>query len=118
MGEEIEKNGKKIVLEKTRTLPPKLENIVKAAAILIGLFEILFIFNFTFSVYSLFDKLGIKIEALKLDFQDQQIMAFVLGMIFVIAFLRYPIIKKDKYLKKSAAHRLYTNNSWTSSGLL
>lgn len=100
MGEEIEKNDKKIVLEKTRTLPPRLENIVKVAAILIGLFEILFIFNFTFSVYSLFSKLGIKIAALKLDFQDQQIMAFVLGMIFVITFLRYPIIKKDKYLKK------------------
>ncbi|WP_457754050.1 TRAP transporter permease [Thermococcus sp.] len=100
MGENLEKIEKKIALEKTRTLPPKLENVVKAAAILIGIFEILFIFNFTFTVYSLFDKLGIRIEILKLDFQDQQVMAFVLGMIFVIAFLRYPIIKKDKYLKK------------------
>jgi len=100
MGENLEKIEKKIVLEKTRTLPPKLENIVKAAAILIGLFEILFIFNFTFTVYSLFDKLGVKIGILKFDFQDQQVMAFVLGMIFVIAFLRYPIIKKEKYLKK------------------
>ena len=100
MGENLEKIEKKIVLEKTRTLPPKLENIVKAAAILIGLFEILFIFNFTFTVYSLFDKLGVKIGILKFDFQDQQVMAFVLGMILVIAFLRYPIIKKEKYLKK------------------
>ena len=100
MGENLEKIEKKIVLEKTRTLPPKLENIVKAAAILIGLFEIMFIFNFTFTVYSLFDKLGVKIGILKFDFQDQQVMAFVLGLIFVIAFLRYPIIKKEKYLKK------------------
>ena len=100
MGENLEKIEKKIVIEKTRTLSPKLENIVKAAAILIGIFEILFIFNFTFTVYSLFDKLGIRIGILKFDFQDQQVMAFVLGMIFVIAFLRYPIIKKDKYLKK------------------
>lgn len=100
MGENLEKLEKKIALEKTRILAPKLENVVKAAAILIGLFEILFIFNFTFTLYSIFSRLGLKIEILKLDFQDQQIMAFVLGMIFIIAFLRYPIIKKDKYLKR------------------
>ncbi len=100
MGENLEKIEKKIKLETTRTLPSKLENIVKAAAILIGLFEILFIFNFTFSLYSLLEKMGIKLEFLKLDFQDQQVMAFVLGMIFVIAFLRYPIMKREKYLKK------------------
>ncbi len=100
MGENLEKLEKKIKLEATRTLPSKLENIVKTAAILIGLFEILFIFNFTFSLYSLLGKMGLKLEFLKLDFQDQQVMAFVLGMIFVIAFLRYPILKREKYLKK------------------
>ncbi len=100
MGENLEKIEKRIKLETVRTLPPKIENIVKAAAILIGLFEILFIFNFTFSVYSLFEKMGIKLSFLKIDFQDQQVMAFVLGMIFVIAFLRYPMLKREKYLKK------------------
>ncbi len=100
MGENLEAIEKKIKLEATRTLSPKLEKVVSGASILIGIFEILFIFNFMFLLYSIFSKLGIEIEFLKLDFQDQQVMAFVLGMIFVIAILRYPIRKKEKYLSK------------------
>jgi len=100
MGENLEAIEKKIKLETVRTLSPKLNKVVSGAAILIGIFEILFIFNFTFLLYSIFDKLGITMGFLKLDFQDQQVMAFVLGMIFVIAFLRYPIMKKEKYLAK------------------
>ncbi|NJE09864.1 TRAP transporter fused permease subunit [Thermococcus sp. MAR1] len=100
MGENLEKIEKKIKLETTRTLPPKLNKVVSSASILIGIFEILFIFNFMFLLYSIFDKLGITIEFLKLDFQDQQVMAFVLAMIFIITFLRYPVMKKQKYLDK------------------
>ncbi len=97
MSEKIEK---KIILEKTRTLSPKLETIVKIAAVLIGIYEILFIFNFTYSIYDLFEKVGLKWTFLRLDFQDKQGEAFVLAMILLIAYLRYPILKKKKYLKK------------------
>ena len=100
VGEDLEEIEKKIKLETTRVLPPKLDKVVSSASILIGIFEILFIFNFMFLLYSIFDKLGIRLEFLKLDFQDQQVMAFVLGMIFVITFLRYPVMKKKKYLDK------------------
>ncbi len=95
--EEVEKF---IAIEKARKLPEKLEKIVKLAAILIGVYEILFIFNFTYSIYGLFEKLGLKLAFLRLDFQDKQGEAFVLAMILVIAFLLYPIRNKEKYLKK------------------
>jgi len=91
---------KEVILEKTRTLSPKLETIVKIAAILIGVYEILFIFNFTYSLYDLFARMGLKIPLLKIDFQDKQGEAFVLAMILVIAFLYYPVLKREKYLKK------------------
>ncbi len=90
----------KIALEKTRTLQPKLETIVKMAAILIGIYEILFIFNFTYSIYDLFARLGLKLSILRLDFQDKQGQAFVLAMILLIAFFCYPIFKKERYFKK------------------
>ncbi|MCD6419522.1 MAG: C4-dicarboxylate ABC transporter permease, partial [Synergistetes bacterium] len=88
------------ILEKTRKLPPKLDAIVKVAAVAIGIYEILFIFHFTFSIYDLFSKIGIKISFLEGNFQNKQGEAFVLGMILVIAFLMYPLKKKEKYLKK------------------
>jgi len=97
MSEKIEK---KIILEKTRTLYPKLKTIVKIAAVLIGIYEILFIFNFNFSLYDLFSRLGLKISLFRIDFQDKQGEAFVLAMILLIAFLRYPLRKTGKHLKK------------------
>lgn len=97
MSEKIEK---KIILEKTRTLSPKLKTIVKIAAVLIGIYEILFIFNFNFSLYDLFSRLGLKISLFRIDFQDKQGEAFVLAMILLIAFLRYPLRKTGKHLKK------------------
>ena len=90
----------KIVIEKTRTLPPMLENIIKVAAILIGIYEILFIFNFNYTLYDLFSRMGITIGPLKTTFQTKQGEAFVLAMILLITYLLYPIRKKEKYLKK------------------
>ncbi len=105
---EVSKNGSEIgnveevtkILEKTRKLSPGLDTVVKVAAIAIGIYEILFIFHFTFSIYDLFSKIGIKISFLEGNFQSKQGEAFVLGMILVIAFLLYPFRKKEKYLKK------------------
>ncbi len=100
--EEIKEVVEEVVekIEKTRTLPKTLENIVKIAAIAIGVYEILFVFNFTFSVYDLFSKMGLTIPILKLDFQDKQGEAFVLGMILIVAFLMYPMFKKKEHLEK------------------
>lgn len=96
--EVVEEVAEKI--EKTRTLSKSLENIVKIAAVAIGIYEILFVFNFTFSIYDLFSKIGLNIPILRLDFQDKQGEAFVLGMILVIAFLLYPMFRKKEHLHK------------------
>ncbi len=100
--QEVKEVVEKVVekIEKTRTLPKTLENVVKIAAVAIGIYEILFVFNFTFSIYDLFSKIGLNIPALRLDFQDKQGEAFVLGMILIIAFLLYPMFKKKEHLEK------------------
>ncbi|KUJ99463.1 MAG: TRAP-type transporter permease component [Thermococcales archaeon 44_46] len=98
--EEKFEKAEEIVIEKTRTLPPKLENVIKLAAILIGLYEILFIFNFNYTLYDLFSKMGISIAPLKITFQTKQGEAFVLAMILLITYLLYPIKKKEQYLKR------------------
>jgi len=97
---ELEKEKVKIVLERTRTLSPKLETLIKIAAILIGIYEILFIFNFTYTLYDLFSRLGISIEILKVTFQRKQGEAFVLAMILLITYTLYPFRKREKELKK------------------
>ena len=91
---------KELEIEKTRTLKGKVEVAVKVAAILIGVYEVLFIFNFTYSIYDFFSRLGLKLSFLRLDFQDKQGMAFVLAMILLIAFILYPVVKKEKHFKK------------------
>ena len=91
---------KELEIEKTRVLSKRLMVIVKAAAILIGIYEVLFIFNFTYSIYDLFSRIGLKLSFLRLDFQDKQGMAFVLAMILLIAFVLHPIVKKEKHYKK------------------
>jgi len=100
MSENNASEKKEIVLEKKRTLGPRLLKVVKLAAILIGIYEVLFIFNFTYSIYDLFERLGMKILFLRLDFQDKQGEAFILAMILVIAFLLYPVAKRERFLKK------------------
>ena len=91
---------KEVVIEKTRTLTPKLDTVVKIAAILIGVYEVLFIFNFTYSLYDLFERIGLKLSFLRVDLQVKQGMAFVLAMILLIAFFLYPIIKREKQFKR------------------
>jgi TRAP transporter 4TM/12TM fusion protein len=98
--EENTSEKKEIVLERKRTLSPKFLTIVKVAAVLIGVYEILFIFNFTYSIYDLFSRMGLKILFLRLDFQDKQGEAFILAMILMIAFLLYPAVKREKHLRK------------------
>ncbi len=97
---DVNSEKKEVVLEKKRTLTPKLETVVKVAAVLIGVYEVLFIFNFMYSIYDLFERMGIKLTFLRLDFQDKQGEAFVLAMILVIAFMLYPIVKREKQFKK------------------
>ncbi len=107
MGEELDKADiEKVeeIIERTRKLPPGLEKIVTAAAILIGLYEILFIFNFNGTLYTMFSKMGIKISALLYTFQTQQGEAFVLAMILLIAFLLYPIKRTKGHLEKVEWH--------------
>ncbi len=102
MGEEppqFEK-AKEVVIERVRTLSPTLDNVVKAAAILIGIYEILFIFNFNYTLYDMFQKMGIKIGVLQMTFQTKQGEAFVLAMILLITYLLYPVRRKEKYLQK------------------
>jgi len=91
-------------LEKTRILTPKLKAVMTAAAILIGIYEILFIFNFNYTLYDMLARMGIKIGILKTTFQTKQGEAFVLGMILLIAFLYYPARKREKHLKKVPWH--------------
>lgn len=96
--EKVEKIGK--ILERTRTLPPKLDLIIRTAAILIGIYEILFIFNFNLTLYDFFAKMGFDLAFLKITFQTKQSEAFVLAMILLITFLIYPSRKNEKELSR------------------
>ncbi|EDY35845.1 TRAP transporter, 4TM/12TM fusion protein [Aciduliprofundum boonei T469] len=100
--EEAHEEEKKaeVVIERTRTLRPILELIIKVAAILIGTYEILFIFNFNYTLYDFFAKMGIEISFLKVTFQTKQSEAFILAMILLITFLLYPVRKKSKNFNK------------------
>jgi len=96
--------AEEVVIERTRTLPPRLELVVKVAAVLIGLYEILFIFNFNYTLYDLFQRLGIELEFLRVTFQPKQGEAFVMAMLMIITFLLYPIRKKEEYFRKVFAY--------------
>ncbi|MCS7233656.1 MAG: TRAP transporter fused permease subunit [Synergistetes bacterium] len=89
-----------VVIERTRKYSSRVDFIVKLAAILIGVYEVLFIFRFHFYLYDLLAKLGIEVSVLQQGFQDKQGMAFVLGMLLLIAFLVYPPLLKEDYMTK------------------
>jgi TRAP-type uncharacterized transport system fused permease subunit len=74
----------------TRVLSSWPARIVTGAALLFGLYEVVFFFNFNYTLYSLFTKFGIELAFLRHTFQTKQGMAFVLAMVFVISFLLYP----------------------------
>ncbi|EEB74032.1 TRAP transporter fused permease subunit [Thermococcus sp. AM4] len=96
--EQVEKV--EVVIERTRKLPPHLEKVITVAAVLIGIYEILFIFNFNYTLYDMFSRMGIKIGFLKTTFQTKQGEAFVMAMILLITYLLYPIKKDRKHLEK------------------
>ncbi|MEO2151957.1 MAG: hypothetical protein ABGW50_04805, partial [Thermococcus sp.] len=50
------------VISRTRKLPPKLEMVVTISAVLIGIYEILFIFNFNGALYDMLSRVGIKLN--------------------------------------------------------
>ncbi len=100
--EEAHEKEKKVevIIERTRTLAPKLDLIIKVAALLIGIYEIMFVFNFNYTLYNFFDKLGIQIGILKITFQTKQSEAFIMAMLLIMTYLLYPIRKREKYFKK------------------
>jgi len=74
----------------TRVLRSWPARVVTTASILFGLYEIVFVFNFNYTLYSLFAKFGLELGFLRHTFQTKQGMAFVLAMVLVIAFILYP----------------------------
>jgi len=96
----VKSGEKKVVIERTRTLAPKLDLVIKVAAILIGIYEIMFIFNFNYTLYDFFSKLGIEIDFLRITFQTKQSEAFIMSMLLLMTYLLFPIRKKEKYFKK------------------
>ena len=74
----------------TRALVSWPARIVTAASLLFGLYEIVFVFNFNYTLYSLFESMGIEVAFLRHTFQTKQGMAFVLAMVLIIAFLLHP----------------------------
>ncbi len=85
------------VIGRTRKLPPTLEKVVTAAAVLIGIYEILFIFNFNGALYDMLSRVGIKLNFLLYTLQSQQGEAFVLAMILIIAYLLYPFRRSERF---------------------
>ena len=81
-------------IDLTRTLVSWPARIVTGAALLFGLYEVIFFFNFNYTLYSLFTRFGIELAFLRHTFQTKQGMAFVLAMVFVIAFVLYPARRK------------------------
>ncbi len=78
----------------TRSLTSLPARVVTAAALLFGLYEVLFFFNFNYTLYAFFSRLGLDLAFLRHTFQTKQGMVFVLAMVFVISFLLYPARRK------------------------
>jgi TRAP-type uncharacterized transport system fused permease subunit len=79
----------------TRALVSWPARIATGAALLFGLYEVVFFFNFNYTLYSLFMRFGVELAFLRHTFQTKQGMAFVLAMVFVIAFVLYPARRKS-----------------------
>ncbi|MBN1152725.1 MAG: TRAP transporter fused permease subunit [Dehalococcoidia bacterium] len=81
-------------MDLTRALVSWPARIVTGAALLFGLYEVVFFFNFNYTLYSLFTKFGVELSFLRHTFQTKQGMAFVLAMVFIISFVLYPARRK------------------------
>lgn len=102
MGEELLQfeKVKEVVIERVRIFFLMFDNVVKVVVILIGIYEILFIFNFNYIFYDMFQKMGIKIGILQVIFQIKQGEVFVLVMILIIIYFFYLIRWQEKYFQK------------------
>jgi TRAP-type uncharacterized transport system fused permease subunit len=89
-----EKASPESAMHLTRVLSSWPARIVTGAALLFGLYEVVFFFNFNYTLYSLFVRFGVELAFLRHTFQTKQGMAFVLAMVFVISFLLYPARRK------------------------
>ena len=109
--EELEEEAKEVgekareEVQRTRSLSANLEKVIKIAAILMAIGEILFVFSFNFTLYNFFGNLGIELDFLRTTILSKQASAYVMGILFVIVFLRYPIMQKTKY--KEGGIQLY-----------
>ena len=99
------------VMHLTRALVSWPARVVTGAALLFGLYEVVFFFNFNYTLYSLFMRFGVELAFLRHTFQTKQGMAFVLAMVFVIAFVLYPA------RRKSADSRRVGVTDWLLAGL-
>lgn len=82
-------------IDLTRALVSWPARIATGAALLFGLYEVVFFFNFNYTLYSLFMRFGVELAFLRHTFQTKQGMAFVLAMVFIIAFVLYPARRKS-----------------------
>jgi TRAP-type uncharacterized transport system fused permease subunit len=78
----------------TRILTSWPARLVAAASLLFGLYEIVFVFNFNYTVYSLLSLLGLDFPWLKHTFQTKEGMAIVLSLVLFMAFVLYPPRRK------------------------
>ncbi len=78
----------------TRVLDSWPARLVTAAALIFGLYEIIFVFNFNYTIYALFSQLGVEIPVLRQTFQTKEGMAIVLSMVLFMAFILYPPRRK------------------------
>lgn len=74
----------------TRLLTSWPARLVTAASLLFGLYEIVFVFNFNYTIYSLLSLLGLDIPLLRHTFQTKEGMAVVLSLVLFMAFILYP----------------------------
>ncbi len=68
--------------------------IVFVLGIALAIIEIGFVMNYNFMLYNLFKRIGLDISFLRYTPSVQQNMALVLGIVFALAFILYPVTKK------------------------
>ncbi len=68
--------------------------IVLILGIILTVIEIGYVMNYNFLLYNMFKRIGIDIEFLRYVPSTQQNMALVLGIVYMLAFILYPISKK------------------------
>ncbi|MET1159636.1 MAG: TRAP transporter fused permease subunit [Thermoprotei archaeon] len=70
--------------------------IVFVLGLALTIIEIGFVMNYNFMIYNIFRRIGIDLPFLRYVPSTQQNMALVLGIVFALAFILYPVSKKIK----------------------